>query len=79
MPPQTVHQRLVISAISLIPFGIIAVLLMAVFYGSNGGLPLTGSAFGDAAAWVVAFAAYFGITYGLMFTKLEDVVPQTKK
>jgi uncharacterized RDD family membrane protein YckC len=75
--PAVINQRLVISGISLIPFTVVVALLMAVLYGVSGGYALTRSVFGDVALWVVAFASYFGITYGLMFSDLENAVPST--
>ena len=77
--PEVIKERLTISGIALIPFGIVAVLFMLVLYPINGGLPLTRSVFGDIALWVLAFGIYFGTTYGLMFTPVEDWVTDNKQ
>jgi uncharacterized RDD family membrane protein YckC len=79
VPPEVIQERLVISGIALIPFSVVAVLFMLVLYPINGGLPLTRSVFGDIALWVIAFGIYFGTTYGLMFTPVEDWVADSKQ
>jgi hypothetical protein len=55
-----------ISLFALVPFAIIVAMLMAVFYGTNGGRAITGSTGGDAATWVASFITFYGVTFGSM-------------
>lgn len=73
---QSNKSKLVISGISLIPFSVVTVLLMAVLYGINK-TSLTKSIVGDVAVWLSSFAVFFGSSYGLMMTNLENVVPKS--
>lgn len=73
---QSNKSKLVISGISLIPFSVVIVLIMAVLYGINK-TSLTKSIVGDVAVWLSSFAVFFGSSYGLMMTNLENVVPKS--